>query len=68
MTPDIWGHLQRRAFDIAAITSKTLKVKLQGERIQIKSFENVKDNYKDTLIYEFSKHDPINGPLRSFDI
>ena len=31
-------------------------------------FENVKDNYKDTLIYDFAHHDPINGPLKSFDI
>jgi DNA topoisomerase-2 len=45
MTPDIWGHLQRRAFDIAAITSKKLKVKLQGEWVPIKSFEQYVDMY-----------------------
>ena len=30
------------------------------------SFELVKHNYKDTLMYEFYNHDPINGPLKSF--
>ena len=33
-----------------------------------KTFESVKHNYKDTLLYEFYNHDPVNGPLRSFDI
>lgn len=32
------------------------------------TFELVKDNYKGTLLWEFYHHDPINGPLRSFDI
>ena len=32
------------------------------------TFEQVKDNYKNTLLIDFYNHDPINGPLRSFDI
>jgi hypothetical protein len=32
------------------------------------TFEEVKDNYKDTLLLDFYNHDPINGPLKSFDI
>jgi len=33
-----------------------------------KTFEMVKDRYKDTLLWNFYHHDPINGPLKSFDI
>ena len=32
------------------------------------TFENVKEHYKDTLLWEFYHHDPINGPLRTFDV
>tara|TARA_R110001583_G_scaffold13766_1_gene58632 strand:- start:14220 stop:15155 length:936 start_codon:yes stop_codon:yes gene_type:complete len=32
------------------------------------TFEAVKDSYKDTLLWEFYNHDPIDGPLKSFDI
>lgn len=31
-------------------------------------FQSVRENYRGTLIEEFSEHDPINGPLRSFDL
>mgnify|MGYP003967161647 CR=1 FL=1 len=45
MTDSIWDHLQKRAFDIAAVTSKTMKVKLQNEVLPIKSFEQYVDMY-----------------------
>ena len=32
------------------------------------TFESVKEHYKGTLIWDFYYHDPINGPLKSFDI
>mgnify|MGYP003115548215 CR=1 FL=1 len=32
------------------------------------TFENVKENYKETLLWDFYNHDPINGPLKSFDL
>ena len=31
------------------------------------TFEPVKEQYKDTLLWHFYHHDPISGPLRSFD-
>jgi len=34
----------------------------------IKDFEMVKDNYKNTIIEEFVNHDPLNGPLKNFNI
>lgn len=45
MTSDIWSLLRKRAFDIAAVTPKSLRVKIQGENIQIKSFEQYVDMY-----------------------
>ena len=32
------------------------------------TFESVKEHYKETLLLDFYHHDPINGPLKSFDI
>ena len=32
------------------------------------TFENVKEQYKRTLLWEFYYHDPSNGPLKSFDV
>ncbi len=32
------------------------------------TFDVVKDQYRDTLLYKFYFHNPANGPLRSFDI
>ena len=32
------------------------------------TFELVKSEYKDTLLWDFYHHDPENGPLKSFDI
>ena len=32
------------------------------------TFELVKDQYKDTLLWDFYNHDPVNGPLKSFNI
>ena len=32
------------------------------------SFEAVKESYQDTLLWNFYHHDPINGPLKSFDL
>jgi len=32
------------------------------------TFEPVKEQYKGTLLWDFYYHDPINGPLKSFDI
>tara|TARA_Y100001937_G_scaffold51072_1_gene71072 strand:- start:1117 stop:2100 length:984 start_codon:yes stop_codon:yes gene_type:complete len=32
------------------------------------SFEKVKDRYEGTLLIDFYNHDPIKGPLKSFDI
>jgi hypothetical protein len=32
------------------------------------TFEPVKEHYKGTLLWDFYHHDPINGPLKSFDI
>jgi hypothetical protein len=32
------------------------------------TFEFVKEHYKETLLWDFYYHDPINGPLKSFDI
>lgn len=32
------------------------------------TFEAVKENYKGTLLNEFYNHDPINGPLKSFEL
>ena len=34
----------------------------------INTFEPIKEHFKGTLFWEFYHHDPINGPLRSFDI
>ena len=31
-----------------------------------KSYELVKDKYKETLLDVYYNHDPINGPLKSF--
>lgn len=45
MTPDIWSLLRKRAFDIAAVTSKSLKVKIQGKNIDINSFGQYVDMY-----------------------
>jgi len=45
MTDDVWSLLRKRAFDIAAVTSKTLKVKIQDKEIPIKSFEQYVDMY-----------------------
>ena len=51
-----WGHLEvwkdRWGFDY-------------GNR---NTFENVKEHYKGTLLWEFYHHNPADGPLRSFDI
>ena len=51
-----WGHLdvwkERWGFDY-------------GDRT---TFEPIKSHYKGTLLWEFYHHDPINGPLRSFDL
>tara|TARA_Y100000593_G_scaffold53123_1_gene99532 strand:- start:9566 stop:10528 length:963 start_codon:yes stop_codon:yes gene_type:complete len=33
----------------------------------INEFQLVRKNYKGTLIEKFSEHDPLNGPLKSFD-
>ena len=30
------------------------------------SFELVKENYKDTLLWDYYYHDPVNGPLKTF--
>ena len=32
------------------------------------TFEPVKDNYTGTLLWDFYHHDPINGPLKSFNL
>ena len=32
------------------------------------TFEPVKESYQDTLLWDFYHHDPINGPLKSFDL
>merc|ERR1711871_333243 len=45
MTDDIWSLLRKRAFDVAAVTEKSLKVKIQGNEIQVKSFEQYADMY-----------------------
>ena len=51
-----WGQLdvwkERWGFDYADRTT----------------FESVKGNYEGTLLNEFYNHDPMNGPLKSFDI
>jgi len=51
-----WGHLdvwkERWGFDYEDRTT----------------FEFVKEHYKGTLLWDFYHHDPINGPLKSFDI
>ena len=51
-----WGHhevwKERWGFDY-------------GDR---QTFELVKDQYKDTLLWDFYNHDPVNGPLKSFNI
>ena len=39
ITPDILALLRRRVYDIAAVTSKTIKVKLDGKEIPIKNFQ-----------------------------
>ena len=53
-----WGHLDvwknRWGFEYGL-----------GKR---KTFESVKHNYEGTLLVDFYNHDPINGPLRSFNI
>ena len=54
-----WGHLEVRkkrwGFDWEYPDS-------------VNSFKLVRENYKDTLINDFYEHDPLNGPLRSFDL
>ena len=32
------------------------------------TFENVKEQYKGTLLWDFYHHDPADGPLRGFNI
>ena len=32
------------------------------------TFESVKENYKDTLIYDFYNHDISSGPLKNYDL
>ena len=34
----------------------------------VEGFEQVKDNYKNTLIWEFYHHDIIKGPLKTYKL
>ena len=45
LTLDMNNLLRKRTYDVAALTNKTLKVKLQDELIPIKSFEQYVDMY-----------------------
>ena len=47
---------------------KFWKQKWGWHRDDRESFEEVQDLYKETLIYEFYKHDYTKGPLKYFDI
>ena len=39
ITPDILSQLERRVYDIAAVTDKSVKVKLNGKIINVKTFQ-----------------------------
>lgn len=45
MSPDMLALLRRRAYDVAAITDKTVKVKLNGEWLTTKTFQQYADLY-----------------------
>ncbi len=45
MTDDMFSLLKKRAYDVAAVTDKSLKVKLNSKLIDIKSFEQYVDLY-----------------------
>jgi len=54
-----WGHLEvwkeRWGFEFSNPQSRI-------------DFEKIKEEYKDTLLYEFYQHDPINGPMKFLDL
>ena len=45
MTDDMFNLLKKRAYDVAAVTDKSLKVKMNSKIIDIKSFEQYVDMY-----------------------
>ena len=45
LTPDMLALLKRRVFDLAAVTDKTVKVKLNGELVPVKNFLQYVDLY-----------------------
>lgn len=44
-TPDMLGLFKRRVYDIAAVTDKNVKVKLNGEQLAVKQFSQYIDLY-----------------------
>jgi DNA topoisomerase-2 len=48
LTPDILALLKRRVYDIAAVTDKSVKVKFNGQPIQVKTFQQYVSRVKDT--------------------
>ena len=32
------------------------------------TFEPIKESYEGTLLWDFYHHDPVNGPLKSFEL
>ena len=47
MTPDMINLFKRRIYDIAAVTSKTVKVKCNSQLVPVKTFQQYVDLYLD---------------------
>ena len=56
MTPDILRLFQKRVYDIAAVTDKTVKVKLDNKLIPIQSFKQYIELYVEKHVHEGSDH------------
>lgn len=56
MTPDILKLFQKRVYDIAAVTDKSVKVKLNNQLIPIQSFKQYVELYVGKYVHEGSEH------------
>lgn len=58
LTDDMYALLKKRVYDIAAVTDKTVKVKLNSQLIPIRSFENYVNMFvTNTKVYYETTHD-----------
>jgi len=56
MTPDILKLFQKRVYDIAAVTDKSVKVKLNKQLIPVQSFKQYVEMFKKEYVHEGSEH------------